>query len=1034
MVASRINLDLTQLNTAQRQVVESFEGPMMVVAGPGTGKTHVLTYRIAQILASGDVAPQNILALTFTDAAAQTMRRRLVSLIGPTAYQVRLQTFHSFADGVIADHPECFPLKRDGRLVSDLEKISIIRVILDNPAWVYLRSVKDPDYYVSQILTAISKLKRERVEVAQLKELSEANWASAAEVRSAPKRAAAEKLFGKQQELAQLYERYQQYLTERGWYDFDDMLLWVSQVFENQPEILAEYQENLQYLLADEYQDTNASQNQILWQLADFWGEAANVCVVGDPHQTIYRFQGASLENVLTFQDKFPAAEIVTLEQGYRCPQPIYDAAAVILAPFASQYQTVSWIQAASQPLKSVPKSMPEGGVVGDSKPLKIIELPSKNHEDVWIFEQIAALIKSGVSPHEIAILYKKNKEAEGYVTLANHYQIPVQVEQGLSVLDSPEIKQFLHLCQAIIELDNPHKVMHLDQVMLFSWLADTFGLSALASLQLIQAAANAKPRTTVFDLLQQSQDSIASHPGLSHLSEADLDRYRAFLRQFTTWWQVSRTQTLLEWIPLVLAESGFLKYVSAHEERARILEELHTLYEDVKSQVYGSVISSPAAWLEQLQLRQQFKKPLAVASFAPLPNAVTLATVHKAKGKEWRFVFLPQAIDKHWGNARKLPEIALPEGILPHQAAIETDETVDPQLQPDDRRLWYVAMTRAKQQCLVSYTTTTERAVAVKDTVPSQFITELLAEPSLHLTVTNALVAPQILEQVTEGTVIVPATGRWSPSVESWLQALVQEFSLSVSALNSYLRSPEEFFHNTLLRLPQAKDPSQGFGTAVHAALERSVSRYLETGSLPGEHDVTAWFEQALRREVLTETQFQEQLRRGMALVPKVLPDLLDSNGQVMAVEKKFGSGMPVQLGEHRLTGKIDRIDILDATSRSVRVVDYKTGAVRSRNEILGTVGLENLSERERQLPASIRTAYKRQLLFYALLAQLDPSFPYTVTFGQFVFVEPNSKGKSTIHAFEIIPDEVAALSELIQTIMQEIKSLSFLRSLPTW
>lgn len=325
----------SRLNPAQRQAVELVEGPVMVIAGPGTGKTQVLTVRIAQILKTTDTSPSSILALTFTESAALNMRQRLLQFIGEAAYRVRIETFHAFCDDVIRTHPEYFSVRLDSQPLGDIEKFQIMEELLDTLPLSAVRTVGSPYHYLSSIQKKISDLKREGVTPAKYAALVEAEQELFAQEKDGLKKTALtkrEKELAKMAELGVLFDAYQQQLLQRRRYDYDDMIRFVVEAFQAHEELLAEYQEKFLYFMVDEYQDTNASQNNVVRLLASYWGQQANVCVVGDPHQSIYRFQGASLENTLTFLDYYPQATVIFLDKGYRCPQPIYTAAAAVIA------------------------------------------------------------------------------------------------------------------------------------------------------------------------------------------------------------------------------------------------------------------------------------------------------------------------------------------------------------------------------------------------------------------------------------------------------------------------------------------------------------------------------------------------------------------------------------------------------------------------------------------------------------------------------------------------------------------------------
>ena len=309
-----------RLNKAQKKAVDAIEGPVMVIAGPGTGKTTILTLRIANILRKTDTAPENVLALTFTESGAYAMRKKLVDLIGTPAYKVNIHTFHGFCNDVIKQYPERFPRIIGSTAITEIDQISIIEGLLlqenKNSEDVHIRLLKpygDPFFYVRPILSEIRGLKREAVDVeAFIKSVAKQNADFDAEPEKVHTKGAHKgKIKGefvklgehveKNEELAALYEAYQATLAEKKLFDFEDMIVEVVSTLKKDKDLLLMLQENYQYILADEHQDANDAQNELLKLLANFH-ENPNLFVVGDEKQAIYRFQGASLQNFLGFK------------------------------------------------------------------------------------------------------------------------------------------------------------------------------------------------------------------------------------------------------------------------------------------------------------------------------------------------------------------------------------------------------------------------------------------------------------------------------------------------------------------------------------------------------------------------------------------------------------------------------------------------------------------------------------------------------------------------------------------------------------
>src|SRR3990167_5041957 len=324
-----------KLNAAQKLAVETIDGPVMVIAGPGTGKTQIIAERIAQILKKTDTLPDGILALTFTDSGAKAMRQRLLATIGRAAYYVNIATFHSFCSSVIQEFADSFAISLNLEPLSELERVEIFNQILSGSQFKAVKPVNSPFFHTQKLIKAIQDLKREAVSPTTFSKIVRQEKLKFSKIKSTLSATAtltAQKQLNKNLDLARIYQDYQKLLAAKGRYDFEDMINYVRLAFKKDTHMLSTYQERLLYFLVDEYQDTNSAQNQVLQLLADFWGEAANVFVVGDPNQSIFRFQGASTENFISFKKLFRKARIINLEQNYRSTQTILDAAASVIA------------------------------------------------------------------------------------------------------------------------------------------------------------------------------------------------------------------------------------------------------------------------------------------------------------------------------------------------------------------------------------------------------------------------------------------------------------------------------------------------------------------------------------------------------------------------------------------------------------------------------------------------------------------------------------------------------------------------------
>jgi len=941
---------------------------VLVLAGPGTGKTQVLTTRIANILKETDTDPSSILALTFTEAATKEMRTRLIDLIGKDGYLVQVTTFHSFCADVIAQNPERFSKPAGMQNVTDLEKIQIIQEILQQGSFALLKPIGDTLFYLPYILSSISDLKREGFTIAKYSQsvsLLKDEYEPEKDDLSKTARLEKEKLVNKNIDLLDIYEKYQTKLTSLGRFDFNDMINWVVEAFEKDQDFLLGYQEKFQYLLVDEYQDTNSAQNRLIFALASFWGENANIFAVGDPNQSIFRFQGASKENVREFEKAFPFHTKIVLDQSYRSTQTILDSAAALLGETPLHANT---------DLK-------------DEK-IKTVEFSSTILEDEFITSDILEKIKKGSSPKDFAVIVKENKDVDILVNLFKQKNIPYRLEGGTNILATPLVSQFLKILRVTTTLHNTVDDLDLFTVLNFPY----FHLNPLSILKISRAAH--QERKTLVDSLQ------SDHP------ELDDDVVSAYLK-FVSWNSMSATHTLPEMFQMILQESGILEYILALPQPIIELNRFGTLFDDVKSQSSSFPDLDLFGYVGNLRIMEENNLKLEEQVLIGNDDAVTLTTAHKAKGLEWQTVYIYRFADTHWGNKAKREMIKLPVGILRYEDTDKEDKNAE------ERRLFYVALTRAKQSLFL--TGSTEYPNSAKMIFPAMFLEDL---PKENIEKVDTKKIEKNSVQILAVLMSPAAEVTLHDGEAEYLREIIKDLKLSPTALNTYLRCHYKFKLDNLYRIPRAKAPAMCFGTAVHYALEQ-LFRELNNGKLESCELFLKDFEAALQREIMTETDFKDRLAHGKKVLTAYYDKYEKEFTACLFTEKNFGTSLTSQihLDDIALTGKVDRIEVTNEKEKHVRVIDYKTGKSKTRNEIEGNTKNSDGD-------------YKRQLTFYQLLAELDKSFQYEVRQTQIDFIEPDAQNNFHRENFIISPEDVTELKKVIKASVSQIRDLDFTRT----
>ncbi len=961
-----------KLNSSQKEAVDAIEGPVMVIAGPGTGKTQILTLRIANILRLTDTSPDSILALTFTTSGVYSMRRRLVEIVGSAGYRVKIATFHSFCNDVIRDFPEEFPDIISAGPATEADQIRLMKGVIENMDLEWLKPFGDTFYYLKPSLAEIARLKRENISPSELAKVS---IKSLNDLHSLPdlyyqsgahkgkmkgKYKDLEKSFNRNKELAVLYDHYQRALAEERLYDFGDMILTVIRRLEDDPDLLLRLQEEYQYVLADEHQDANASQNRLLELLSSFHTNP-NLFIVGDEKQAIFQFQGASLDNFDYFLKLYPQAQKISLKKNYRSGQKILDVAHSLIGHSGLNKENIVALKSDSG--------------VGDDK-IKFREFPLTEKEFSFLVDDIEAKIKAGVSPDHIAVLYRNNKEAQAVVTILENRNLPVVVESDQDVLEDREIAKLILLLRAIDSFgreDFLFKVLHFDL-----WSVDPLDIYKLME-------EKNKTKVHLIDLIRDKRK-------ISGLQLKDKDKIYSLLEKIENWHHYSKNKTLLQSLELIIFESGFMVESLSSSDKLNLVQKLRTFFNQAKSLSDNDHSVTLSDFLKHLDLL--LEHGVSVNSETTNRSGIRLMTAHKSKGLEFDYVYIINFRDGHWGNKRRGKLFS-----LPIRGTGLTESDLD-----DERRLFYVALTRAKKEINISFSASDAGG---RSFLPSVFLEEINPELVERLEVSDFgvdIFSTDISEKKSTF-----ASSRRDDYLDFVNQSLTRQ-GLSVSGLNNYLTCPWQYFFVNLLRLPKAKTKHACYGTAVHEALFKFF-KLLSNNKPATKEDLLFFFAESLKRENLTLTDFDEAKKKGEESLGGYFETYKDSWLTDVLLEFRI-KGIELYPGV-KLTGVLDKIEILP--EGKVRVVDYKTGQPKSRNQIEGLTKNSNGN-------------FKRQLVFYKLLLNHYENGQYNMIRGKIDFVEPDKKtGRYRQEEFEITDSEVKELEGVVIETIEDILNLSF-------
>ncbi len=960
------------LNPEQKAAVDTIDGPVMVIAGPGTGKTQILTLRIANILARTDAPADAILALAFTEAAAANMRRRLVSLIGSRGYYVNIHTFHGFANRLIQENPERFPVIMGAENAADVDQIGILRDILREGEFQDLTPFGDPFHYVPGILGAIRKLKsegwnpeklaarleEEKKEFARIPDLYHEKGAYKGKMKGEYRERLAD--LTRNQELARIFGEYERELRARKLYDYEDMILLASAALAQDEDFLLAVQEKYQYLLVDEHQDTNGAQNRILELLASFHAEP-NLFVVGDEKQAIFRFQGASLENFLYFKQKYPGVRLVNLARNYRSSQSILDSAQSLIEKNTATLKA---------PLTAVREKPP--------RPIEVVAFGLPEAELLFAAERIKEKMAAGVPPDQIAVLFRENREALPLADILEKQGIPFAIESDQDILKDEEIRKLLLLLEAIEAFGADEKLAEVLHI-------DFLEVEPLDIYKLVEKRESR--RVSLYGLLARPE----------RLQALDLLRpevLTGLYAKLARWKKDSRNRNFLEFFEKIVRESGFLAHLLADLPRGGYekTEKLMTLFGEIRKMVGSRGDYRLADFIKHLEILREHKVPIRGKFSRPM-GAVRLMTAHRAKGLEFDAVIIIGARDGGWGNRRNREAFALPFETSFDATGLERNE--------DERRLFYMALTRARDEVAVTYAT---RGADGREQVPSQFLGEIASELKLERAGTDT--EERLLAD--RGMLFAPRrTAAPGPADAEFLSELFRTRGLHATGLNAYLKCPWIYFYNHLVRIPRAQSRFQAYGNSTHAALQDLFEKRRQGEPADGKF-LAARFAEHLARYPLKTEDKAAILAQGQ----KVLP------GYYAAREKEWNWNALTELKVNAiledipLKGNLDKVELL--ADGEVAVVDYKTKAPRSRAWIEGKT-------------KDSTGDYKRQLTFYKLLLDLYPERKFRMARGTIDFIEPNDSGKFKQETFEITSAETAELADTVRRVAADIRNLRF-------
>jgi len=988
-----------ELNGEQKKAVDLLEGPVLVLAGPGTGKTQILSVRAANIILQKKSLPENILILTYTNAAAKTMKQRLNAIIGFKGYDVNVATFHSFANSILLDSEEAVNYIQERIQILDIEQVKAIEYILDHAQSVSdIRPFNAPYSYAGEIQKRISELKREGVSPEEFLEYVKTLKPDAIYIE--------EKHIPRIKALAVIYDQYEklkegrnkEIFDERGRYDYDDMIMMAIRALNNEQLLKKKYQGQFKFIMVDEFQDTNGAQLKLLFSILQ--ADDPNICCVGDDDQSIYRFQGASVGNFKELKRYFRNLKTISLKNNYRSAKEIIGLSQTLI------------------------KEVPQDERTGEKEILPVRDFKNKSiayweftreeEEMDFIVERISSFKKQiesskDLRPDEkenpynnIAILVRKRDLILRIIDKFLQAGIPYATDGKEDIRPEGRVRQMLDVLE-LASLD-PENYTDRDRILYKILIADYFRIPTTDILKLISKVNRKKKNKEDATLLTE----LLNAKDLS----GPLKKASAIIDKLIKNARFKPVHTvLMEYIE----DAGVYRYILEKYDKKDVvrIRELRGLSSFI-NMVKGSDLSRPGITLrdfaEEIKTRNEHNMPIQGELVTMTQNGVRIFTAHGSKGQEFHSVIIPFCLqDKSWPIRPRPDTIPLPPELMKTMERVDNKERIKELRLYDETRLFYVAVSRAKSNVLFT-------ASPQESSVSSSYLYKLGIEPK-----TGDSKEEEIMVSSLE------KTGMTEPFIgtEDILADLVKDMSLNPTSLDNYLRCRRKFLYDNVLMLPSAKKQSLIFGNAVHSGLENLYREYMRTDRFPAFQFFKEKFIESLKfqgPEKAIELRCVEQFEG----LKKYYARVSSKPVRPIGLENR----MPVNIDGIIFTGKYDKLEIEDEKAKSVRIIDYKTG--QPNKHARGLFGVDSLESEGCD-------GYLRQLVCYKLLYERDNTRKdkeTTVSHGIIAFVEPAKeesrkysikKGEPAEFKIELNEVMVDEMVSIIKNTWKNIQALHF-------
>ncbi len=895
---SKISPDEIKLNPEQKEAVEYREGPLLIIAGAGTGKTTVITERIKHLIVKQLVKPVEILALTFTEKAAREMEERVDKAMPYGYTQMWISTFHSFCDRILRAEAINIGLSPTYRLLTEAGSIIFLKTHLFDFDLNYFRPLGNPNKFVGAMIRHFSRLKDEDITPSDY-----LTWINNQTIKIKKQNEADRLELEKYKELAQAYQKYEELKIKENVLDFADLISQTLELFRRRPNILQNYRQRFKYILVDEFQDTNIAQYELIKLLADP-RKKPNLTVVGDDNQSIYKFRGAAVSNILSFMKDYPKAKQVVLNRNYRCYQYLLDGAYKLI-----KHNDPDTLEAKL----NISKKLISERKTDANLHINWIRADRVENEADQVVKEIKKLVDNEKYHwKDFAILVRANNHAEPFVRTFQRMGFPYQFLGPGQLFRQPEVKELIAYLEVLHNFDNNNAFLKLIN-------NDFFGIKArdLAALGNFAKRQN----LSLFEAAEILTGLRNWEGNLPFVAEDTKTKLKPIMEILHRHFSLLKKETAGQILYYFLQDTGMLKNILEYKYPLdeRKAANITKFFNKLKTYEIEHEDASVSAVLDYILMSMELgESPLATDIDWTDNDAVNILTVHSAKGLEFPVVFLVNLVGQRFPTTEKRELIPIPDELIKEELP-QGDYHEE-----EERRLFYVGMTRARDRLYL--TAANYYGEGKREKKISQFVVETLGKSAVEKIQVEAEAQLSLLDWHKTETV---------PTKTSQLKINY----LSYSRIEEFKICPLHYKLRYILNIEPTPTAALSFGVSLHETLRQFYLKFLAGEKLQYQDLFEIYKSQWLHEGYTSKIYENLMYARGQKYLEEFFKKEFPPKNKPLVLEQPFNISLKRAREYLKIGGKIDRIDEL--AQGKIEIIDYKTGRVADEKKLMKNLQL---------------------------------------------------------------------------------------------